>query len=247
MVKKDEKAGKLGVQGASGALAFRPKTETPMSRRRREAFIAVVKASKLSDVEFAARYDIERSLISQIRNGHRALGEVNAMRLELAIGLPKGTLSASPGDEERTDDGEWLTVRSVSGCHLSAGTGEVLWEHEVVDGVPRAYSRKWFASHGYNPDQCEAWQVRGQSMERTLYDGDTVLLNKADKTPRSGHVYGFVSVDGGEVELLVKRLAKTGGGFELRSDNPDPRFQPMPMDAHIQIIGKAIDRSSAVF
>ncbi|QHJ00087.1 hypothetical protein GT347_20145 [Xylophilus rhododendri] len=52
-------------------------------------------------------------------------------------------------------------------------------------------------------------------MEPTIKDGAVLLINKADKTPRDGHIYAFVKGD----EILVKRFRQRGDSWYATSDN----------------------------
>ena len=62
-----------------------------MNKLRVEALVRVM--GGLSNTEFADRYDLNASYLSQILNGHRPLGERAAANMEKKIGLPDGTLS----------------------------------------------------------------------------------------------------------------------------------------------------------
>lgn len=78
--------------------------------------------------------------------------------------------------------------------------------------------------------------VIGDSMEPTLKDGDTVLVDEADKEIRSGLLYG---VGVGE-ELHIKRVfMKPDGAIILKSDNPDHPTWEIPKDERPRIIGRA--------
>jgi transcriptional regulator with XRE-family HTH domain len=57
----------------------------------------------LSQKDFAAKYDLDASYLSQILNGHRNLGEKAARTLETKIGLPPGAL-VTPEFLENTND-----------------------------------------------------------------------------------------------------------------------------------------------
>jgi hypothetical protein len=78
--------------------------------------------------------------------------------------------------------------------------------------------------------------VIGDSMEPTLKNGDTVLIDEADKTIRAGQLYG---VGIGE-ELHIKRVfVKPDGTVVLKSDNQDHPTWEIPKDERPRIIGRA--------
>lgn len=99
--------------------------------------------------------------------------------------------------------------------HLSAGGGCDWVEHP--DNEPMVFRARWFAARGARPELCRALYVRGVSMEPTLQDGDTVLIDTARTEIRDDAIYAVLY----HSELYVKRLFLVpGGGVELRSDNP---------------------------
>jgi phage repressor protein C with HTH and peptisase S24 domain len=59
-------------------------------------------------------------------------------------------------------------------------------------------------------------------MEPGLYDGDTVVVNTEQVTPKDGVVFA-VNYEG---ELVIKRLMRDAGQWWLRSDNADQRRYP---------------------
>ena len=58
--------------------------------------------------------------------------------------------------------------------------------------------------------------IRGDSMEPTLKDGDTVLIDQSEKEILDGRIYVVTLGD----ELRVKRVQKGWDGIVLTSDNP---------------------------
>jgi len=82
-------------------------------------------------------------------------------------------------------------------------------------------------------------QVRGDSMEPTLHDGDFVVfktyVGDGSDIP-SGKV---VVVRNHYGELIVKRLTRVNGSIVLTSDNP--KYPPMQPSADLQIVGVAVE------
>jgi phage repressor protein C with HTH and peptisase S24 domain len=79
--------------------------------------------------------------------------------------------------------------------------------------------RSWIDRTGLNPNALIAIQVKGDSMEPSLYEDDVVVLNTADKRPADGVVFA-VNYEG---EAVVKRLSRDAGEWWLTSDSPDQR------------------------
>lgn len=130
--------------------------------------------------------------------------------------------------------------------HLSAGNGTIAYD-EIEESTPKSYDIDWITSEGMRPEFLRRFKVKGDSMERTLFDGDTVLVNLQEKTPRNDQVFAII-VDG---ELRVKRLyTKIGGEIIIHSDNPDwiPRQEeltPQQVEESVKIIGRVRDKSGS--
>lgn len=130
---------------------------------------------------------------------------------------------------------------------FAAGNGRTAMFEEIAESVPRTYRRDWFVREGINPANARAFKVRGDSMEPTLYDGDTVLVNLAEIDIINGRVYALRYGD----ELKLKRVyRRLDGGLILHSDNPnflprDEELLPQIVQEHIGIIGRVRDKSGA--
>lgn len=118
------------------------------------------------------------------------------------------------------DTDETVSIRSVK-LKLSAGISgygvEQLSEREA--GYPVILPRRWFEQYGLRVDDLVAVKVRGDSMEPTISDGDTVVINTASINLKDGKIFA-VNFDG---EAVVKRLVTDYGRWFLHSDNPDQR------------------------
>lgn len=150
------------------------------------------------------------------------------------------TFSANDGGPQAF---QFLYVDRVSGPHLSAGTGEVVWDFEEIEHS-HAFRRDWMQKNGYKPERCKLYEVRGESMAPTLNSGDMVMINMADRTVIAGELYALVAEDG----LRVKRLHKRAGGIWMHSDNPDQLRYPPELieDQHAAVIGRVVWRGGAL-
>ncbi len=137
--------------------------------------------------------------------------------------------------------GEMVYVPAVLGAHLSAGAGEVIYDaDEEVNAV--AFRLDWMQMKGLRPERCKVWRVRGDSMEPRYSNGDSLLIDMGDRTPRHGKNFALVGDDG----LRVKQLrAMAGGGWEMYSLNPDKsRYPTEPIvKDNYAVIGRVRGRS----
>lgn len=147
------------------------------------------------------------------------------------------------GEEDAPQNAVFIKEYDI---HLSAGNGSVSYD-VIEESAPKSYDINWLTSQGLRPEFLRRFKVKGNSMERTLFDADTVLVNLQETTPRNDKVFAIL-VDG---ELRVKRLyTKIGGGLIIHSDNPDwvPRQEeltPEQVDASVRIIGRVRDKSGS--
>lgn len=131
--------------------------------------------------------------------------------LEFYYGPPRG----DPAPVTKIADEEFDTVARFDALS-AAGDGMVNFDEPPIDHL--AFSRKWLSQNGINAGTSVLINVRGDSMEPSIYDGDLVMLDRRRTAIRSGRIYVFRDPDDG---LRVKRLELIdGAAISLRSDNP---------------------------
>lgn len=133
----------------------------------------------------------------------------------VAQALPKNYKDVVAFDPENQDHVE---IRKVK-LKLSAGITGFTAELAEDFGRPISFRREWLIKKGYSPDKLIAIDIKGDSMEPTMSDGDTVVINTADITPKNGETFA-VNYEG---EGVIKRMARDFGRWFLSSDNPDQR------------------------
>lgn len=132
------------------------------------------------------------------------------------FGLPPGTFRKVQVVDD--DDPSLVRIPKVR-FRLSAGISGFEVEPERYDGSTTTVPADWMMRNGYYKDNLVSIVVKGESMEPTLYEGDLVVINTADKKMVDGVVYAFNY----EGEAVVKRLERDGGQWYLKSDNHDQR------------------------
>jgi phage repressor protein C with HTH and peptisase S24 domain len=145
---------------------------------------------------------------------------------------------------EHADDlpeGEFVMVPRLD-VHLSAGGGREQVEIDLVKENPQAFRAEWIRLMRLKPNKLAAMRAAGESMEPTIHDGDSLLVDTSQTTVQDGKVYALW-YDGGE---RVKRLFRLpGGGLRIVSDNA--RFPTVEVQArdqeHVRVIGRVVHRS----
>jgi phage repressor protein C with HTH and peptisase S24 domain len=122
---------------------------------------------------------------------------------------------------------------------LSAGVSGFAIDVEQGNGKPIFFRDDWFKVNGYRPEKLFAVRIYGQSMEPRLWEGDLVVINTADATPKDGEPFALNY----EGELVIKRLRRDAGEWWACSDNPDQqRYAPKRCTEDVKIIGMVVYR-----
>ena len=107
---------------------------------------------------------------------------------------------------------------------------------EVYDETPIGllwFRSDWLNRHGIDPKQSNIISAHGESMEPTLPDGCSILVDKNRRTLRGGRIYVMRTDDG----LVVKRVGEDEDGrWQMLSDNP--AWSPIPLVEETEIIGE---------
>lgn len=169
------------------------------------------------------------------------LAEICTVRYEwLAHG--RGTMREHHDDDEAVSTEEFVEIPAME---LKAAAGKGYLPHYVSVKGGRAYTKAWFKQQRVSPGDCFRLKVEGRSMERTLFDGDWVLVNGAAKMLRNDRVYVFQVDD----ETRIKRfLKKSDGSWIIHSDNdrefPDEVLTKEDAE-HFPVLGQVIDKSGS--
>lgn len=126
--------------------------------------------------------------------------------------------SFTPVVEHDPDDPDFVEIKKVK-LKLSAGITGFESIPAQDDGRPITFRKEWLLKKGYSASRLIAVGVKGESMEPTMSDGDTVVINTADTVLKDGATYA-INYDG---EDIIKRMVKDFGRWFLVSDNPDQK------------------------
>jgi phage repressor protein C with HTH and peptisase S24 domain len=123
--------------------------------------------------------------------------------------------------------------------HVSAGNGHTV-EAEPLHERPQAFRSEWVKRKRLQHNGLMCVYAKGDSMEPRINDGDSLLVDRNQKTVTDGRVYVLRFGD----EVRVKRLFKRpDGGLIIRSDNtasyPDIVVTAEEMQ-HVEIIGRVV-------
>lgn len=132
--------------------------------------------------------------------------------------------SLVPGDRPRPviPASDKVFVNRVSGIHVAAGSGAVIYDFEELDDS-HSFRREWMQKEGLEPAHCKLVEVKGDSMFPTLNDGETIMVNTRERDPKHNRIYVLITEDGLRVKRLMQRSDKT---WEIHSDNQAKHLYP---------------------
>lgn len=166
---------------------------------------------------------------SNLLRGTGSFGPTIAREIEDALGLPASYLDGIGSDEGFVD------IKRTD-MAVGAGPGSIPhWEEELGS---LKFRRDFLRSVGVTEDRAVIVSVRGYSMDPTIKDGSTLLVNKANREPHKDLLFVFWRPDEG---LVVKRIVQVDGEWLARSDNDDrAQYPDFPFRDDQYLLGRAV-------
>lgn len=195
--------------------------------------------------EVSGRVGGKRSLANMVELSESQLHRIIAGESEPKVGVVAAIASAAgvsvewlvTGKENlATSDEEYVYITKMD-VEVSAGHGSQTPEYEVVSRK-MAFRKDWLASRGLNERHLAIMLARGDSMEPTLPDGATLLIDTSKTDPGDG-IY-IIRVDG---HLFAKRVQRfPDGSIKIKSDNSiyDPFSVEKDHVSDLDIKGKVV-------
>ena len=227
------------------------------TRRKIEAFLSGLGEAGPSDPP----NDVLREAVAYFRHGLRVLesrvlleaptgpGDLQAPNDPILVDdRVDDRLRAQAAATAKLPDPDVSPIQSAPGWHdedyesvrryesedvrLAAGTGTFADQEPVPSEVK--FLKSWLRDHHLRAKDLFLANVLGDSMETTIYDGDSALVDETHRSPRSGKIYALRTGDG----LLVKRLRKRDHRWWADSDNEE--HEPQPLDDRARIMGRVV-------
>ncbi len=121
------------------------------------------------------------------------------------------------------------------------GTRKFSTEPTGDNMAPIFFSQEWYEKNNYHPEELFAIEIKGSAMEPALYDGDWVIVNTADTTPKEGVAFAVHD----EKAVVIRRLFKTGNQWLAASDNAEKRiYRDKLITEDNFIIGRIVHKQS---
>lgn len=207
-----------------------------MNKLRVEALVRIMRG--MSNTEFADRYDLNASYLSQILNGHRPLGERAAANMEKKIGLAPGTLS-----RPEPPVGE-LDANVEPGPDIRGQLPLISWVQagawsEVIDLYAVGDAEMWLPCPAAHGPRAFALRVKGESMYnphgRRSFRPDDLIFVDPDRNPENGSLV-VAKLDDSQ-EATFKQLVIEDGKRYLKALNPAWPEPMIPINGNCTIVG----------
>lgn len=189
--------------------------------------------------------EASQSLISQYMNGNIALNSRAVVFFAHQLGVRPEEIRDDLVElkitrrisEPASEWGEWSDVR---GFAQAAALGDGAEADDYAESHKLKFRATSLRRKGLRPDHLVVYYGKGDSMEPRIRDGDAILFDTSDTTPRDAAI--FVVRRGRE--MYAKRCELLDGTAWFRSDNPHgdhhwrkPRRLDDPRDP-LQILGR---------
>lgn len=144
-------------------------------------------------------------------------------------------LQTGKGPRDNDGDSDWTDITAYEQA-AAMGDGSAPDDYAVTHKLK--FKASSLQKKGLFANKLSVLYGRGDSMLPRIYDGDALLFDTSDTTPRDGRIY-IVKYDGG---YFAKRLHQYGDQWFLVSDNTtDPKWRkPVLVDFNngFEIIGR---------
>jgi phage repressor protein C with HTH and peptisase S24 domain len=181
-----------------------------------------------SQSELANLLKLNRSAISRAKK-RGTIPQAWLTKLSQSLGLDPAWLREGVERDE-----EFLPVPRVR-AKLDAGGGSYVVDSQVEEEI--AFRHSWLRRKG-TPREMVIMEITGDSMEPLIREGDTVLVDQAQKEIYAGGIYAV----GVQDTIMVKRLERQPHGLVLVSANPN--YSPVHLQGDeietVRIIGRVI-------
>ena len=196
--------------------------------------------NQLSQEDLADKLDVKKNTVWNWENEKSYPNALQIMDF-LDFGFDvQYILTGKRQSSDNLNDEEFALIPFFD-IEVSAGFG-ALGEGVTDPAAHLAFRRDWLHTNGLYEKKLSCVMARGDSMEPTIGNRDTLLVDMSRAEPRDGHIYVIRSSD----TLWVKRVQKQiDGTLLLLSDNDAYPPMPLHLDQHpdIQVIGQVVQIS----
>lgn len=195
---------------------------------------------KLTRKAFGDAIGVSVSKLQSIEDGrqrvdHEVLAAITDCFDVSANWLLKGAIDA---ERDTTPASSFVQIPRYSVSAEAGNSGSFV--SDPLDITYYAFSLQWIKRRGLDPKELQIIEVRGDSMEPKLWEGDLILIDRSQIDPKDGKAFVVRVWD----EFVVKHVQIIGeSAISLLSANTvyPPRELNLPLDDRdFQIIGQVV-------
>ncbi|MFV0447933.1 MAG: XRE family transcriptional regulator [Vibrio sp.] len=188
---------------------------------------------------FSKRCGISESVIRKYLAGsHPVLDKLPRIAEATGRSMEWLTTGFEESEKKNNDFEQEFVLIPGYRIQVSAGHGTNPLGGEEEPCRHLAFRRKWLKWRGFSEKDLAIVWAKGDSMEPTINNNDTLVVHLGRTVPQDGHLYVFRS---GE-ELFVKRYQSMVGTWRLKSDSPlyDTMDIKKEEQHQFQVIGQVV-------
>ncbi|MBN8239282.1 helix-turn-helix transcriptional regulator [Marinobacter hydrocarbonoclasticus] len=199
---------------------------------------------------FAEELGIHKNSLGHYERGNRVPDAAVLLKLvEMGFNANwvltgEGSKSSKNSEHGLSQDAEKLRrldeeFALIPGYNVQVAAGHGSFAGDESPTRELAFRRKWLRYRGLQEQDLALVFAKGDSMEPTISDNETVMVDTSERELRDGHIYVIRNGD----HLLVKRIQTLwNDGVQLLSDNKEYPPQEIPSSdlENLEVIGKVV-------
>lgn len=166
----------------------------------------------------------------------RLVAIANASNVSIEwLATGSGSMKKSVSLESNEEMSEFALIPGYN-IQISAGNGSQGEQEQVTRKL--AFRHKWLKFKGLKEKDLVLVFAKGDSMEPTISDNNTLMIDTSQQDLQDGHIYVIRTND----HLVVKRIQNTLDGFILISDNKEYKEIEITYSKaeDLQVIGRVV-------
>ena len=206
--------------------------------------ISLIAESAGGASSLARMADVAESVVRKWKNGASEPTRPKLISLSVATNVSLVWLMTGEGPMRLDNqpsaavDNEMSEFALIPGydIQISAGSGSLTDSEQMTRKL--AFRHRWLKYKGLKTKDLVLVFTKGDSMEPTISDNNTLMIDTSQLKLNDGHIYVIRFND----HLVVKRIQTTMTGFYLISDNKEYEKMEVTYNAadDLQIIGRVV-------
>lgn len=206
----------------------------------KDRILQIRQRENLSRKAFGERIGVKEGKVQAIETGAQRVDHETLEAITDCFDVSANWLLKGAIDDERdtTPASAFVQIPRYSVSAEAGNSGSFV--SDPLDITYYAFSLQWIKRRGLDPKELQIIEVKGDSMEPKLWEGDLILIDRSQTDPKDGKAFVVRVWD----EFVVKHVQIIGqSAISLLSANTvyPPRELKLPLDDRdFQIIGQVV-------